>query len=115
VAADSFIAAVSSESWLHVNWSSSRGAAVAATSCSADEVATALLAGALHSLTDADLLPEVFPGFTPPFRLCPPHARAKLVNDELTYLRKLAHPLPTHFVLGITLPTVICQFFPRKI
>jgi len=29
-------------------------------------------------------------------------------------LRKLAHPLPTHFVLGITLPTVICQFFPRK-
>jgi hypothetical protein len=63
---------------------------------------------------DADLLPEVVPGFRPPFRLCPPHARAKLANDELTYLRKLAHPLPTHFVLGITLPTVICQFFPRK-
>ncbi|XP_059449206.1 chloroplastic group IIA intron splicing facilitator CRS1, chloroplastic isoform X2 [Corylus avellana] len=49
---------------------------------------------------DADLLPEVVPGFRPPFRLCPPHARAKLTNDELTYLRKLAHPLPTHFVLG---------------
>jgi hypothetical protein len=63
---------------------------------------------------DADLLPEVVPRFRPPFRLCPPHARAKLANDELTYLRKLAHPLPTHFVLGITLPTVICQFFPRK-
>jgi hypothetical protein len=63
---------------------------------------------------DADLLPEVVPGFRPPFRLCPPHARAKLTNDELTYLRKLAHPLPTHFVLGITLLTVICQFFPEN-
>ncbi|XP_035550602.1 chloroplastic group IIA intron splicing facilitator CRS1, chloroplastic isoform X2 [Juglans regia] len=49
---------------------------------------------------DADLLPEVVPGYRPPFRLCPPRARAKLTNDELTYLRKLAHPLPTHFVLG---------------
>ncbi|KAL6960974.1 hypothetical protein U1Q18_038739 [Sarracenia purpurea var. burkii] len=49
---------------------------------------------------DADLLPEVVPGFKPPFRLCPPHARAKLTDDELTYLRKLAPPLPTHFVLG---------------
>lgn len=59
---------------------------------------------------DADLLPEVVPGYRPPFRLCPPRARAKLTNDELTHLRKLAHPLPTHFVLGITLPTVVCQF-----
>ncbi|KAL3527032.1 hypothetical protein ACH5RR_011688 [Cinchona calisaya] len=49
---------------------------------------------------DGDLLPEVVPGFMPPFRLCPPHARPKLTNDELTYLRKLARPLPTHFVLG---------------
>ncbi|PSS30594.1 Chloroplastic group IIA intron splicing facilitator like [Actinidia chinensis var. chinensis] len=49
---------------------------------------------------DADLLPEVVPGFKPPFRLCPPHARAKLTDDELTYLRKLARQLPTHFVLG---------------
>ncbi|KAL7202443.1 hypothetical protein ACSBR1_034004 [Camellia fascicularis] len=49
---------------------------------------------------DADLLPEVVPGFKPPFRLCPPHARAKLTDDELTYLRKLARPLPFHFVLG---------------
>ncbi|KAL2499442.1 Chloroplastic group IIA intron splicing facilitator CRS1 [Abeliophyllum distichum] len=49
---------------------------------------------------DADLLPEVVPGFMPPFRLCPPRTRSKLTNAELTYLRKLTHPLPTHFVLG---------------
>lgn len=49
---------------------------------------------------DADLLPEVVPGFKSPFRLCPPKARSKLTDDELTYLRKLALPLPTHFVLG---------------
>ncbi|XAR51525.1 hypothetical protein NMG60_11006173 [Bertholletia excelsa] len=49
---------------------------------------------------DADLLPEVVPGYKPPFRRCPPHARAKLKDDELTYLRKLARPLPFHFVLG---------------
>lgn len=49
---------------------------------------------------DADLLPEVVPGFTTPFRLCPPRVRQKLTDDELTYLRKLAHPLPTHFALG---------------
>ncbi|KAJ0042461.1 hypothetical protein Pint_18749 [Pistacia integerrima] len=49
---------------------------------------------------DADLLPEVVPGFRSPFRLCPPDGRSKLTDDELTYLRKLAHPLPTHFVLG---------------
>lgn len=49
---------------------------------------------------DADLLPEEVPGFQPPFRLCPPHSSAKLTDYELTYFRKLAHPLPTHFVLG---------------
>ncbi|XP_057949834.1 chloroplastic group IIA intron splicing facilitator CRS1, chloroplastic isoform X2 [Malania oleifera] len=50
---------------------------------------------------DADLLPEVVPGLKTPFRrLCPPHARSKLTDNELTYLRKLAHSLPTHFVLG---------------
>ncbi|XP_024029575.1 chloroplastic group IIA intron splicing facilitator CRS1, chloroplastic [Morus notabilis] len=49
---------------------------------------------------DADLLPEVVPGFRPPFRRCPPHTRSKLTDEELTYLRKLAHSLPTHFVLG---------------
>ncbi|XP_022884358.1 chloroplastic group IIA intron splicing facilitator CRS1, chloroplastic isoform X2 [Olea europaea var. sylvestris] len=49
---------------------------------------------------DADLLPEVAPGFKPSFRLCPPRTRSKLTDAELTYLRKLTHPLPTHFVLG---------------
>ncbi|CAJ1843528.1 unnamed protein product [Sphenostylis stenocarpa] len=49
---------------------------------------------------DADLLPEEVPGFQPPLRLCPPHASAKLTDYELTYFRKLARPLPTHFVLG---------------
>ncbi|KAL5809920.1 hypothetical protein ACOSQ4_026488 [Xanthoceras sorbifolium] len=49
---------------------------------------------------DADLLPEVIPGFRTPFRRCPPDGRSKMTDDELTYLRKLAHPLPTHFVLG---------------
>ncbi|CAA6665309.1 unnamed protein product [Spirodela intermedia] len=49
---------------------------------------------------DADLLPDVVPDFRPPFRLCPPNVRSKLTDDELTHLRKLAHPLPTHFALG---------------
>lgn len=52
---------------------------------------------------DADLLPETIPGFKTPFRLCPPFTKAKLTDSELTYLRKLAHPLPTHFVLGMFL------------
>lgn len=49
---------------------------------------------------DGDLLHAVVPGFKTPFRLCPPFTRAKLTDAELTYLRKLARPLPTHFVLG---------------
>ncbi|CAJ2656515.1 unnamed protein product [Trifolium pratense] len=49
---------------------------------------------------DADLLPEVVPGFKPPFRLCLPDAGVKLTDGELTYYRKISHPLPTHFVLG---------------
>lgn len=49
---------------------------------------------------DADLLPDVVPDFRPPVRLCPPNVRSKLTDDELTHLRKLAHPLPTHFALG---------------
>lgn len=49
---------------------------------------------------DADLLPEVVPGFRPPFRMHPPGIRVKLTDDELTYLRKLVRPLPTHFALG---------------
>lgn len=55
---------------------------------------------------DADLLPEVVPGFKPPTRLSPPKTRPKLTDEELTNLRKLAHPLPFHFVLGITLPII---------
>ncbi|KAE8695193.1 Chloroplastic group IIA intron splicing facilitator CRS1 [Hibiscus syriacus] len=49
---------------------------------------------------DADLLPEVFPGFRPPTRFSPPNTRPKLTDEELTYLRKLSHPLPFHFALG---------------
>ncbi|PIA33367.1 hypothetical protein AQUCO_04100055v1 [Aquilegia coerulea] len=49
---------------------------------------------------DADMLPEVVPGFKTPLRRCPPNVRLKLADDELTYLRKLARPLPTHFALG---------------
>jgi len=49
---------------------------------------------------DADLLPEFVPGFKTPFRQCPPGVRPTLADEELTYLRKLAQPLPTHFALG---------------
>lgn len=49
---------------------------------------------------DADLLPEFVPGFKTPFRQCPPCVRPTLADEELTYLRKLARPLPTHFALG---------------
>ncbi|KAE8767915.1 Chloroplastic group IIA intron splicing facilitator CRS1, chloroplastic [Hordeum vulgare] len=49
---------------------------------------------------DADLLPEVVPGFKTPFRQCPPGVRPTLEDEELTYVRKLARPLPTHFALG---------------
>ncbi|XP_010922095.1 chloroplastic group IIA intron splicing facilitator CRS1, chloroplastic isoform X2 [Elaeis guineensis] len=49
---------------------------------------------------DADLLPEFVPNFRPPIRLCPPSMKPKLMDEELTYLRKLARPLPTHFALG---------------
>ncbi|XP_062192068.1 chloroplastic group IIA intron splicing facilitator CRS1, chloroplastic isoform X2 [Phragmites australis] len=48
---------------------------------------------------DADLLPEFVPGFKTPFRQCPPGVRPTLADEELTYLRKLARPLPTHFAL----------------
>ncbi|KAI3747780.1 hypothetical protein L6452_10430 [Arctium lappa] len=49
---------------------------------------------------DADMLPEVVPGYKPPSRRCPMNARSKLTDNELTHLRKLAYHLPTHFVLG---------------
>lgn len=49
---------------------------------------------------DADLLPEVVPGYRTPSRRCPPNTRAKLSDEELTYLRNIAQALPFHFVLG---------------
>ncbi|ESQ41603.1 hypothetical protein EUTSA_v10012836mg [Eutrema salsugineum] len=49
---------------------------------------------------DADLLPEVVDGYTTPSRRCPPNTRAKLSDQELTYLRNIAQALPFHFVLG---------------
>ncbi|KAM0879198.1 hypothetical protein ACQ4PT_034403 [Festuca glaucescens] len=39
-------------------------------------------------------------GYKTPFRQCPPGVRPTLADGELTYLRKLARPLPTHFALG---------------
>ncbi|CAE6104085.1 unnamed protein product [Arabidopsis arenosa] len=49
---------------------------------------------------DADLLPEVVNGYRTPSRRCPPNTRAKLSDEELTYLRNIAQALPFHFVLG---------------
>lgn len=49
---------------------------------------------------DADLLPEVVDGYRTPSRRCPPNTRAKLSDEELTYLRNVAQALPFHFVLG---------------
>lgn len=69
---------------------------------------------------DGDMLPEVVPGFKPPFRLCPPRVRAQLTDDELTYLRKLARQMPVHFVLGRNsklqgLAVAILQLWERTI
>nr|GEV85195.1 chloroplastic group IIA intron splicing facilitator CRS1, chloroplastic [Tanacetum cinerariifolium] len=49
---------------------------------------------------DADMLPEVVPGYKPPSRLYPLRGASKLTDNELTHLRKRAYYLPTHFVLG---------------
>lgn len=49
---------------------------------------------------DADMLQEVVPGYMPPFRRCPPYTKQNLTDAGLQHLRKLAHSLPTHFVLG---------------
>ncbi|XP_078435652.1 CRM-domain containing factor CFM3, chloroplastic/mitochondrial-like [Wolffia australiana] len=49
---------------------------------------------------DADLLPGVVPGFTPPFRLLPYGVRPSLGMKEGTALRRLARVLPPHFALG---------------
>lgn len=50
---------------------------------------------------DADLLPGVFPGYRPPFRLLPYGVRSTLSNKEATALRRLARVLPPHFALGM--------------
>ncbi|KAJ7543223.1 hypothetical protein O6H91_09G030000 [Diphasiastrum complanatum] len=49
---------------------------------------------------DADLLPAFDPNFKTPLRLLPYGVRPNLSNTELTALRRLARPLPPHFVLG---------------
>ncbi|OMO68852.1 hypothetical protein CCACVL1_19801 [Corchorus capsularis] len=49
---------------------------------------------------DGDLLPAVIPGYRRPFRLLPYGVKPILTNDEMTTLRRLARPLPCHFVLG---------------
>ncbi|KAJ1381076.1 YhbY-like superfamily [Sesbania bispinosa] len=49
---------------------------------------------------DADLLPAVIPGYRKPFRLLPYGVKSKLTDDEMTTLRRLGRPLPSHFALG---------------
>lgn len=50
---------------------------------------------------DADLLPNLVPGYQPPFRLLPYGARRALGMKESTSLRRIARTLPPHFALGI--------------
>ncbi|KAL6652599.1 hypothetical protein ACP70R_011524 [Stipagrostis hirtigluma subsp. patula] len=49
---------------------------------------------------DADLLPDIVPGFRRPFRLLPSGVPPKLTDREMTILRRLARPLPCHYALG---------------
>lgn len=49
---------------------------------------------------DADLLPDIVPGYKPPFRLLPHGTRQALKDREMTYLRRTARTLPPHFALG---------------
>ncbi|XP_057983498.1 CRM-domain containing factor CFM2, chloroplastic [Malania oleifera] len=49
---------------------------------------------------DADLLPEVVPGYRRRFRLLPYGVKPTLTNDEMNTLRRLVRPLPCHFALG---------------
>lgn len=49
---------------------------------------------------DGDLLLSPDFEFKRPFRLLPYGVKPKLNNYELTELRRLARPLPPHFVLG---------------
>lgn len=50
---------------------------------------------------DADMLPGVVPGYTPPFRLFPYKTRRALKNRQMTSLRRLARTMSPHFALGI--------------
>ncbi|CAN4086708.1 unnamed protein product [Withania somnifera] len=50
---------------------------------------------------DADLLPQIIPGYKTPFRLLPTGMRSRLTNAEMTNLRKIAKSLPCHFALDI--------------
>jgi len=49
---------------------------------------------------DADLLPAIDPGYRKPFRLLPYGVNPKLTADEMTTLKRLGRPLPSHFALG---------------
>ncbi|XP_021775808.1 CRM-domain containing factor CFM3A, chloroplastic/mitochondrial-like [Chenopodium quinoa] len=49
---------------------------------------------------DADLLPNLVPGYQPPFRLLPYGFRRTLGMKESTSLRRIARTLPPHFALG---------------
>ncbi|KAF5198440.1 Crm-domain containing factor cfm3b protein [Thalictrum thalictroides] len=49
---------------------------------------------------DADLLPSMVPGYTPPFRLLPYKVRPGLGNKRMTSYRRLARTMPPHFALG---------------
>ncbi|KAF3617693.1 CRS1 / YhbY domain-containing protein, putative isoform 4 [Capsicum annuum] len=49
---------------------------------------------------DADLLPDVIPGYRPPFRRLPYGVKQNLKNKETTYLRRTARIIPPHFALG---------------
>lgn len=50
---------------------------------------------------DADLLPNLVPGYQPPFRLLPYGVRRTLGMKESTSLRRIARTLPPHFALGM--------------
>ncbi|CAH9084561.1 unnamed protein product [Cuscuta europaea] len=49
---------------------------------------------------DADLLPDIVPGYKRPFRLLPYGVKPILTNDEMTTLKRLARPLRCHFALS---------------
>ncbi|ONK76559.1 uncharacterized protein A4U43_C03F29530 [Asparagus officinalis] len=49
---------------------------------------------------DADRLPGLVPGYTPPFRLLPYKTKGALKNRQMTSLRRLARTMSPHFALG---------------